>query len=837
MEIHITRIDGAIRVNPAPPYLVKYLQYTKRGMEMVGWKKEIVYTKVTLHKICDDGSLVTFRGFFNKIVALITKNHDTYTVEDLRTPLPEIDREAVLAFNFREHQIPLMVELLDKLQQSDGIIWATGGAGKAQDVDCKVLTPNGWKRIGDIVVGDSVAGRQGEFNKVIGVYPQGVKKSYKVTMDDGGFTYCCDEHLWLTQTASERDHKKPAKVRRLSDIASTLVLGVTKRYTNHSIPFCKPIDFPNKEQQLHPYLMGALLGDGGIKYATMFTTADDWVLNRVREVLPSGDKLQLQKGSLIDYAVTKVTRLPVKQKSKTRQALEHYGLAGCGSADKFIPDDYKFASRSQRIELLRGLMDTDGSASQGKTAMEYCTVSEKLSRDVRDLVLGLGGRVSVSTKSGSYVKNGVKHVCRKAYRLCISFPETLDFNPFALPRKAALFKPTKRLTQRFITSIEYVKDVESVCIEVDSPEHLYITDDYIVTHNTVIMAAIYAAYNQLNTIIAVPLATVAKQTYKEFKKRFPNKDIGLMGAGGSSIGEHVTITTSASLKNCALEKCKLFMFDEAQASTTERIQELVTSMTPIRAIGVTATDENLFNKADKVLTALYGNRLCEFTYEDGEASGAVVPGVVYFLETPQLPRTYTNIDQSMKWALKMHEGRNRLIGQVAAAIPADWQCIAFVDHVDDHLVNVMKYMPAETKWMHRSSSKKKSGSFALSTKQQNQIMTDFADNKIRLLVATDCLRAGVSVDNVRCVIQCSGGTSEVEILQEAFRGSRIMTEEVQERLGVSPKTHFVLVDFNDEHDTVLANMSKARRKIYAEQGWTIKDVKSVEEIDFTWNGK
>jgi superfamily II DNA or RNA helicase len=238
-----------------------------------------------------------------------------------------------------------------------------------------------------------------------------------------------------------------------------------------------------------------------------------------------------------------------------------------------------------------------------------------------------------------------------------------------------------------------------------------------------------------------------------------------------------------------------------------------------------------------VLTALYGDRLCEFDYEDAEESGAVVPGVVYFLETPDLPRTYSNIDQSMKWALKMHDGRNRLIGQVAAAVPPDWQCIAFVDHVADHLVEVAKYMPTETKWMHRSSSKKESGKFALTTKQQNQVMDSFANNEFRLLIATDCLRAGVSVDNVRCVIQCSGGTSEVELLQEAYRGSRIMTEATQAKLGVSPKTHFVLIDFDDQHDNILANMSKARRKIYAEQGWTIRDVKSVDEIDFTWDGK
>ena len=453
------------------------------------------------------------------------------------------------------------------------------------------------------------------------------------------------------------------------------------------------------------------------------------------------------------------------------------------------------------------------------------------------MVRGLGGRVSVSDKIGSYTKNGVKVECQKVYRLHISFRKETGVVPFRLDRKQKLFRCTYRLKERFILGVKYIGDVESVCIQVDSDSHLYITDSHIVTHNTYMQAATYAAYNKLNTILAIPLTAIALQTHKKFEELFPDKHIGLVADGCCSVSEDITITTLKSLERCSLEKCKLFMCDEIQGATSDRMQNLITSVNAIRNIGFTATDKNFFSKSEKVLTALFGDRLCEMDYIDAEAINAVVPGVVYFMETSDMARSYSGIDNKMKYGIKMNDDRNRLIGSIAAAVPDKWQCLTFVDHIADHLVEVYKYMPSGTKFVHRESSKKRMHSFALSGRQQKAVIQDYTDNKFKHLIATDAFRAGVSVDNIRCVIQCAGGCSEVEVLQEAFRGSRIMTEDVRRELDVPPKTHFVLIDFTDNHDDALANMSKARRKVYAEQGWEIRDVTCVEEIDWEYHPK
>jgi superfamily II DNA or RNA helicase len=141
-------------------------------------------------------------------------------------------------------------------------------------------------------------------------------------------------------------------------------------------------------------------------------------------------------------------------------------------------------------------------------------------------------------------------------------------------------------------------------------------------------------------------------------------------------------------------------------------------------------------------------------------------------------------------------------------------------------------MPRDTKYLHRESSKKNVGAFALTAKQQNKTIEEFSNNEFKILIASDAFRAGVDIPNCRVVVQASGGSSKVEVLQEAYRGSRILTEQQKEKFNLPDKTHFVLVDFMDNHDPTLEGMAKKRMKYYEEQGWTIRTVDRPEDI--TW---
>ena len=277
--------------------------------------------------------------------------------------------------------------------------------------------------------------------------------------------------------------------------------------------------------------------------------------------------------------------------------------------------------------------------------------------------------------------------------------------------------------------------------------------------------------------------------------------------------------------------------DEMQSVGNPTFQNCMNELKPIRMFGFSATTDGLFNNTDKLLVGLFGRDLIYFPYTDAEEADAVVPGVVYMLNMPKdfKMQNYSSIESKMKYGIKSCEARHELIGEVCKNIPDTWQTILFVDHVKDHLIPLYKYLPKETKYLHRESSKKAVGSFALTNKQQKTTAEEFANNEFQYLMATDAFRAGVDIPNCRVVIQAAGGSSKVEVLQEALRGSRILTEEQRNKFNLSEKTHFILIDLMDNHDEVLNGMAKKRIQYYREQGWKIHTVDSVSEID--WHQK
>lgn len=350
------------------------------------------------------------------------------------------------------------------------------GIGKAQDLNSKIVTPTGFVRMGDINVGDEVISGEGRVCHVIGVFPQGKMPLYELTFDDGSKCRCTGQHLWKTQTRDDRLVGK-YRVTELSSMMKNLYNEKGKR-TNYSIDYVKPVQRQKRDLLLHPYLMGVILGDGGLTNTqVIISNPEEFILDKVREYLPVSDTLVHQDRN--DYRVKRTVRN--NQPSDTKKAMIAYGLFGHHSYEKFIPDDYLYSDISDRIELLHGLFDTDGYAC-GKCA-EYTTTSERLKDSIMDLVRSLGGYISCSEKETHYTKNGERIKCRKAYRMIAQFPAD-TINPFSLPRKAANFNPKRPVIKRFLKSVDYIGDEECQCIMVDDPCHLYITDNYIITHNT-----------------------------------------------------------------------------------------------------------------------------------------------------------------------------------------------------------------------------------------------------------------------------------------------------------------------------------------------------------------
>lgn len=354
------------------------------------------------------------------------------------------------------------------------------GTGKCQRNSEPVLTPKGFVRIDSLSVGDDVVDPQGGSAKVIGVYPKGVRKMYRVTMSDGSSTVCCDEHLWAVNTPERKWRGQPYKVVELKSIMGRLFSQSGN--ARYFIPMTEAVEYRAFGALiLDPYLLGCYLGDGSYTTGSpTFTTVDEELRDSVSAALPHGVAIKQCAGSDKDYRITAVESNGSRGVNVFATKLRLLKLRGMTSERKFIPYWYKLSSVKDRLSMLQGLFDTDGHPIK-TGGVEYCTASPDLSRDVIELVRSLGGTATVVEREtfcrGAQGKNSFRHY--------IKLPNHMD--PFRLKRKLlAYHRNTKYEPTRAIVSVEYVGDEECRCIAVSSPSHCYVTNDFIVTHNTLL---------------------------------------------------------------------------------------------------------------------------------------------------------------------------------------------------------------------------------------------------------------------------------------------------------------------------------------------------------------
>lgn len=356
---------------------------------------------------------------------------------------------------------------------------------KAQPVDEIVLTPTGWRAIGDIGIGDQVIGSSGQPIDVLGVYPQGERDAYRVTFSDGSSVECDLDHLWTVHT---RSGEKTLPLRELVDSGLSYKRANGNRESKYWLPSLAPIQHPHRDDLLlDPYVLGALLGDGTFsQHYVGFSSVDDEIVDAVSAGLPEGASLKKKTGTNCDYYVHGGNGLGRGIHNPVVKALKDLGLMGCRSETKFIPERYLLAPVEDRVALLQGLLDTDGSANTLGSVV-FGTASSRLVDDFLALVRSLGGTGKVKVSETTHLD---------CYRVVPRFPK--GFQPFRLTRKAERHaatntKRTKYNLSRFITSVEPSRRVESVCILVDATDSLYVTRDYLLTHNTLNFGVLYGA--------------------------------------------------------------------------------------------------------------------------------------------------------------------------------------------------------------------------------------------------------------------------------------------------------------------------------------------------------
>jgi hypothetical protein len=404
-----------------------------------------------------------------------------------------------------------------------------------------VLTPSGWSTMGELRVGDQVIGGDGKPCNVTGIFPQGWKALFRVTFDDGAFTHCCEDHYWkckLKKTERFPSHPNYREekwgVYSLHDIR--LHGGDEPKPRDRAAIPTAVCEFSRQETPVDPYTLGVLLGDGSIAHeAAQFSCGDAEVAEFVAATVGSNAKVVKYASGEIDYGITRSSDC-IGRANPVVAGLRELSLQGTKSETKFIPETYLFNTVDVRLELLRGLMDTDGYADKHGQTFFY-TCSPQLAQDVSNLVRSLGGKSNVTWKETFITQKDKRrgrprhsHTERDLFRRrCLNMAVVW----FRLPQGMCPFKLERKIERwreyghaytghRLLTKIEPAGNAECVCISVDSPDHTYVTRDYIVTHNT------------LANMVEVARAVTGQDPHNKYPKTAGRAVI--LGYGESHIG-------------------------------------------------------------------------------------------------------------------------------------------------------------------------------------------------------------------------------------------------------------------------------------------------------------
>lgn len=393
----------------------------------------------------------------------------------LAKAMSEAAEQAVKAYQGQTSFLKTGVTVLDKIIRglAPGDLCLIAGAtsmGKAQPLDSLVLSERGWKRMGDIKVGDRLASVDGGPSEVLGVYPQGEKAIFKVTLSDGRHARCCADHLWEVCGSAVKG-KNVVSTSRLMDMMQTKTAK-----GRVGLPLFRGEFGEAVAHNIDPWLLGAFIGNGHFPDAgsPIFSTADASTLWRLNALL--ADTHEVVAASGYDYRI--------KGRNGGGNAfaaeIERLGLRGCRAETKFIPDEYLRADTASRTRLLQGLLDTDGWVEKFG-AVRFSTSSPVLADQVAGVVRSLGGVCSISKKAPKFTYMGENRTGQDHFTLNIRHDDAGQFfSVIAKKRRCQRSRPV-RLN---IAKIEPDGFEAAQCIMVSHQRGLYVTDGFSVTHNT-----------------------------------------------------------------------------------------------------------------------------------------------------------------------------------------------------------------------------------------------------------------------------------------------------------------------------------------------------------------
>ena len=496
----------------------------------------------SVNKISD--YVLSTYGPYGKNV-LISENGTTFLTKDGVTVAKAVESEDSI-----ENAILTIIK-----QAADKTVKDAGDG--PQPLYSKILTPTGFVEMGSLKVGDKICGTNNSIQEVVDIFPKGQKRIYELKFSNDRIVECCLDHLWDISTSY--GVKKTFTTKQLFE--SKIKTKCSNGYFKHK--YYTPItsvDFFDQHQELDPFLVGLLIGDGSLcsngSIELSLSLYQEHLLEKL--VLPENIKFSYTKDLEKNYLRVKFSRKD-REGPTMHEYVQRIGLLNKKSRDKFIPKEYLYSSYANRMALLEGLIESDGYVND-RGLIEYSTISPNLCQDFVELMRGLGKQVNIYLKKrkGDSYSNTSIHVISE-----------LKGNKYGIKLKD--IKETDRYT-------------EMMCIKVSNSDNLYITNDYIVTHNTttailfvrefvkIIQSTLSAFHHIPSTEIYNKFQEILKSIFKtleisaidiESKKML--RDVAFMASNGDSLIadlvsdliDAVGVSGSISIKQSKSEKTSI----------------------------------------------------------------------------------------------------------------------------------------------------------------------------------------------------------------------------------------------------------------------------------------
>lgn len=426
----------------------------------------------------------------------------------LYDPRNKLQEDSIKFLKGKEHQLALNLKT---------------GYGKGEPYSRKIPTPTeqGWTLMGDLKIGDEVFSKDGSITQVENIFELGNEIIYKISFEDGRHALCTSEHLWQVKTSYEDEYKIIDTIHMFNDFK--------RNRSEFYIPVNDPVQYIHRETPINPYVMGVLIGNGHLdKIALTIYSVTDSIPEKVANLCGFTYKLLSKKKRY--YVFYDVNGVLVTTDSFLK---DHPELIGLYNYNKTIPDVYMYNSYFSRMQFINGLMDSNGFIDDCQYSYEisFLSRSEELLKQIQQMMYMNGLFAHIEKIDNHYEYHG---------KIIFDIPNDMKAELFSIESKVELASNARHIEQgkcfshMKISNIELINIQQSRCIKVKHDSALYLTEDYIVTHNTFCVA--YAVNDlSIKTLVITPNESLKQQWINTFVKMFDYRPKHLMNIAGSNV--------------------------------------------------------------------------------------------------------------------------------------------------------------------------------------------------------------------------------------------------------------------------------------------------------------